>query len=150
MKEEDLNTPHPAVYVGETSRSLAERTREHWASYRGRKEDNHILKHQQIAHNDGSPNFVMRMVGNYYKTALGRQVGEAVRIRRRGGATGILNSKTEYRCCHIPRLQVENEEETQKREAEIVREEERRNRDREEEQLRWEQQKAGERRTERS
>ena len=148
MKEEDLNTSQPAVYVGETSRSLAERTREHWASYRGRKEDSHILKHQQIAHNDSSPNFIMRMVGTY-KTALGRQVGEAVRIRRRGGATGILNSKTEYSRCHIPRLQVEKEEETQKREQEIIREEERRNKDREEEQLQWEQKKAGERRTER-
>ena len=44
---------------------------------------------------------------------------------------------------------MENEEETKRREAEIGREEERRNKDREEEQLRWEQQKAGERRTER-
>ena len=76
---------------------------------------------------------MMRIVGAY-KPALGRQVGEAVRIRRRGGANGILNSKTEYSRCSIPRLQVEKEEETQKRETEMVREEERRNKDREEEQ----------------
>ena len=72
MKEEDLNTARPAVFVGETSRSLAERSREHWASYKGRKEDNHILKHHQIAHNNSTPNFIMRMVGAY-KTALGRR-----------------------------------------------------------------------------
>ena len=46
-----------------------------------------------------------------HRTALSRQVREAVRIRRRGGAGHILNSKSEFNRCHIPRLVVEEEEE---------------------------------------
>ena len=51
----------------------------------------------------------MRAV-SFHKTALSRQVAEAVRIRRRGGEGAILNSKAEYNRCHIPRLQMEEEE----------------------------------------
>ena len=32
VKDEDVKTKEPAVYVGETSRSIAERSREHWSS----------------------------------------------------------------------------------------------------------------------
>ena len=74
--------------------------------YRGAKEDNHLLKHQQIAHGGAAPpKFVMRAV-SYHGSALERQVSEAVRIRRRGGAGAVLNSKLEYNRCHIPRLEV--------------------------------------------
>ena len=46
-----------------------------------------------------------------------RQVSEAVRIGRRGGAGAVLNSKSEYNRCYIPRLRLEeDEEETRKRE----------------------------------
>ena len=38
------------------------------------------------------PKFTMRAV-KFHKTALYRQLGEAVRIRRRGGQGSILNSK---------------------------------------------------------
>ena len=48
---------------------------------------------------------------SYHRTALGRQIKEAVHIRRRGGAHGILNSKSEFNRCYIPRLVVEEEEE---------------------------------------
>ena len=37
-------------------------------------------------------------------------MAEAVRIRRRGGEGAILNSKAEFNRCHIPRLQLEEEE----------------------------------------
>ena len=51
----------------------------------------------------------MRVV-KYYKSALSRQIGEAVRIRRRGGAGNILNSKAEFDRCKIPRLIVEEQD----------------------------------------
>ena len=35
LKEEDLRGDHPVIYVGETSRSIVERSREHWSSYKG-------------------------------------------------------------------------------------------------------------------
>ena len=55
------------------------------------------------------PNFIIRAV-KYHKTALYRQLGEAVRIRRRGGQGSILNSKSEYDRCYIPRLTVEEKD----------------------------------------
>ena len=50
MKEEDLIKEQPVLYVGETSRSLMERSKEHWASYRGRNKDSHMLRHQDLVH----------------------------------------------------------------------------------------------------
>ena len=41
------------------------------------------------------PEFVVRAVF-FYRSALMRQIGEAVRIRRRGGLGSILNSKSEF------------------------------------------------------
>ena len=41
-------------------------------------------------------------VVKYHKTALSRQVGEAIRLRRRG--EHVLNSKGEYNRCQIQRL----------------------------------------------
>ena len=53
----------------------------------------------------------MFKVVSTHRTALNRQVREAVRIRRRGGEGGILNSKAEFNRCFIPRLVVEVEDE---------------------------------------
>ena len=49
----------------------------------------------------------------HYRSALTRQIGEAVRIRRRGERGSILNSKAEYDRCHIPRLVVEEQDQKQ-------------------------------------
>ena len=37
----------PTLYVGETSRSVFERSREHWEAWRSKKEESHIRKHQE-------------------------------------------------------------------------------------------------------
>ena len=50
----------------------------------------------------------MRAV-SFHRSALIRQVGEAVRIARRGGAGSILNSKAEFDKCKIPCLVVEEQ-----------------------------------------
>ena len=42
----------------------------------------------------------MKVIGNH-RSALSRQISEAVRIRRRGGESRILNSKAEYNRSHI-------------------------------------------------
>ena len=145
---EDVKNKGAALYVGETSRSIAERSREHWASYRGAKEDSHIWKHQQLEHGGEQAKFVMRVIGSH-KTALARQVSEAVRIRRRGGETMILNSKGEYNRSHIPRLQVEEEEVTNKREQELKKDEEQLDITLTREQRYWEQEKTKDRDEER-
>ena len=58
----------------------------------------------------------------YCGSALERQVTEAVRIQKRGGEDMILNSKTEYNRCRIPRLVVEqlDEERIEREEEEIA------------------------------
>ena len=62
-----------------------------------------------MEHGEEEPNFVMRVVKNH-RSALSRQIGEAVRIMRRGGEGSILNSKSEFDRCKIPRLIVEEED----------------------------------------
>ena len=98
----------PSLYVGESSLTIFERSREHWEDWRRKSGSSHIRKHQEQAHADEEepPKFIMRVV-RFCKTPLSRQIGEAVRIRRRGGEGSILNSKAEYSRCRIPRLVVE-------------------------------------------
>ena len=47
---ESLVTTIPTAYVGETSRSIMERTKEHWSSYRSKHKKSHLLKHQELHH----------------------------------------------------------------------------------------------------
>ena len=96
------NSSVPSVSIGESGRSIFERGVEHWKDWEKKKEDSHIHKHH-VAHHSGTgtPEFHLRPVA-YHKTALSRQVAEAVRIRRRGGS--VLNSKSEYNRCSIVRL----------------------------------------------
>ena len=109
----EVRSDTPTLYVGESSRIVFERSREHWSAWRSKKEDSHILKHQMAEHGgSSSPKFVMRVV-RHYRSALSRQVGEAVRISRRGGARSILNSKSEYNRCRIPRLVMKEIDEEQ-------------------------------------
>ena len=87
------NCQVPAIYVGESCRSLAERGKEHWAALKAEKEDSHMWKHHVAHHKgQGEVKFHLRPI-KYFKTALSRQVSEAVRIKRRGGRTISLTAK---------------------------------------------------------
>ena len=44
-----------------------------------------MVKHVEMEHKGEQPCFAMKVV-RHFKTALARQVSEAVRIRRRGGS----------------------------------------------------------------
>ena len=95
----------PSIYVGETSRSIYERAGEHWAGYRKKKTDSHIWKHHLIHHgSQGEPEMVFKVLGQF-RSALTRQISEAVQIRGRGSMA--LNSKAEYDRCRIHRLTVD-------------------------------------------
>ena len=73
-----VNKDVPSVYVGETSRSIYERAREHWNSYKKRNTDSHIWKHHLVHHGgEGEPEMVFKVVGTF-KSALSRQISEAV------------------------------------------------------------------------
>ena len=72
-----------------------------------------MFRHHQNEHGGGEePKFMARVV-QYHKSTLSRQLGEAVRIRRRGGQGSILNSKSEFDRCWIPRLTIDENEEGQ-------------------------------------
>ena len=81
--------------------------------WKRKKPNNHMVYHQYTEHRGEPPSFILRPV-KFYKSALTRQVAEAVRIRRRGGEGAILNSKSEYNRCTIPRLQLGEEEDEEK------------------------------------
>ena len=119
-KEEvrEVDTQVPSLYIGETSRTLQERGREHWADYRGgakAKQKSHIFKHQELQHRGEEAKFMLRAI-SFHKSALSRQTAEAVRIKRRGGEGAVLNSKAEFNRCYIPRLRLVDEEETKEME----------------------------------
>ena len=95
----------PCIYVGESSRSIFERAGEHWDSYKARKPDSHIWKHHLVHHDgQGEPEMIFKVVGSF-RSALSRQIYEAVRMKNRGILA--LNSKGEYDRCRIHRLTVE-------------------------------------------
>ena len=79
-------------------------------------------------HRGERPKFFLKVAG-FYRSALSRQMAEAVRIRRRGGEGAVLNSKAEYNRCYVPRLRLVEEQEAieveqaEAEELQIVREE---------------------------
>ena len=89
------NPDIPSIYGGVTSRTIFERANEHWGAARGSKaagDKSHIAKHQELIHDGPEPNFMMRVV-KFHNTALSRQTGEAVRIRRRVGEGAQLHDE---------------------------------------------------------
>ena len=72
---EQVKEGAPSLYVGETSRSIQERAREHWGALRRGDEDSHMRRHQLLAHGDDPtpPNFMFKIVC-HPRTALSRQV----------------------------------------------------------------------------
>ena len=133
----------PSLCVGETSRTIQERAMEHWGAAKREDKKSHMHKHQSMEHAGEPPQFHMRVV-SYHRSALNRQGKEAVRIRRRGGASSILNSRSEFNRCHIPRLVFEEEEEetTKMREQHEKLEMEKLMKAMEQEDLSWEERKS--------
>ena len=89
--------------MGETSRSLHERAKEHEADKKKTSEDSHQIKHWLTDHTDllAPPKFRFTIIRSF-QDPLSRQLSEAVRIDLRG--ENILNSRTEYSRCRVPRL----------------------------------------------
>ena len=72
-------------------------------------EDSQIIKHLEQQHPkcQEKPNFTFKLVSSF-RDALTRQVSEAVRIEQMG--LGVLNSKSEYSRCGLPRISIDVEE----------------------------------------
>ena len=88
------------VYIGESSRNLYTRSKEHLekCSSRKRNVDSFMKKHQVEQHRDIPPNFTAKVTGQF-QDCLSRQVSEGVFIRR--SDCQVLNSKSEW---HQPAL----------------------------------------------
>ena len=107
------------VYIGETSRSLAERSLEHLGDVKSFDSGSHILKHWMEEHPSlkNIPPFRFRITRTF-SDCLTRQLAEAIRIMlSQEQGTKILNGKNEYLNNNIPRVKVDDDDiERKKRE----------------------------------
>ena len=106
-KVEKRRKEYKVKYVGETGRSAYERGVEHISDYHNFDEGSHLLKHYLACHRDikMSEMKIGMKIRNMFRSALERQIGEAVAIdveQRKG--MELLNSKSEYNRCQIPRI----------------------------------------------
>ena len=93
-------------YIGESSRSGYERGLEHQKDLEDLKMDSHMLKHFFNNHEGEEMKdmeFGMRLVKTH-RTAFNRQISESVEIQTQKREHLILNSKSEYNRCALPRL----------------------------------------------
>ena len=93
-------------YVGESSRSLYERGLEHLRDLEELKADSHMLKHYFAKHaeeNVEDMKFGARII-KQASSAFNRQISESVSIQMNAKNHHILNSKSEYNRCALPRL----------------------------------------------
>ena len=86
------------TYIGETSRNLYTRGKEHIYKYQSSNSESFMLQHQEEKHNCQPAVFNAKVTGSY-RDCLSRQVAEGVAIRR--CQTSVLNSKSEW---HQPAL----------------------------------------------
>ena len=86
------------IYIGETSRNIFTRGKEHTYKYETEDTESFMAKHQEEIHNCQPADFDAKVTG-MYKDCLSRQVAEGVAIRR--CQTNVLNSKSEW---HQPAL----------------------------------------------
>ena len=93
-------------YFGETFRDAFTRGCEHVADYYAKSEDSHMYKHIMDVHPDCKPrdiNFGMSVVKKH-RSSFERMILEAVLIYR--GGQNVLNSRSQYSRCQVPRLSV--------------------------------------------
>ena len=93
-------------YIGESSRSSYERGWEHLNDLTQLKSSSHMLKHIVLNHPEQEPDkikFGMRILRTC-KTSFERQIHESVIIQQEREQHNILNSRSEYNRCSLPRI----------------------------------------------
>jgi hypothetical protein len=94
------------VYIGESSRNLYTRSREHVSRYQAGKNTSFMAKHQTTAHQGQEASYKAKVTAST-RDCLTRQVREAVLIRR--SSVPVLNGKTEWHQPALFRIQSEIE-----------------------------------------
>ena len=107
-----------SLYIGETSRSISERTTEHVMGCLRFDAGNFVIKHWLEKHRDREdpPRFRFK-VNKVHRDALSRELDEAVKISAVSGRCNILNSKCEWNSNSLPRLVVEKSDLEKKKQA---------------------------------
>ena len=95
-----------SVYIGESSRNLYTRSKEHLARYREGQNTSFMVKHQDSVHEGEQADFTAKVTAST-RDCLTRQVREAVLIRR--CKVEVLNGKTEWHQPALFRVQSEIE-----------------------------------------
>ena len=103
--QEGIETRRRGIYIGESSQSLYERSKEHVAVAKAFKEGSHIVKHWLSSQEgeDAQPEFIFRKISSF-KDCLSRQIAEAILIRL--SKDELLNSKNEYNSNCLARVTV--------------------------------------------
>ena len=98
--------PRNGIYIGESSRSLYERSKEHLRDAESFDPGSHIIKHWMNVHPDRKdcPDFSFS-IKNRFRDCLSRQVAEAISILYTKDQ--ILNSKNEYMANCLTRICIE-------------------------------------------
>ena len=93
-------------YGGETGRSLAERSRDHYQGFLKQDPDNHLWRHKMMCHPDQDVTFSMRCDKKHF-SSFERMCRETIIIESLEEQGGCLNSKVSgYNRCSIPRLRI--------------------------------------------
>ena len=102
------------MYIGESSRSAYERGLEHTRDCTEMKKESHMIKHYFEYHEKEeleNMEFGMKILRTP-KTAFNRQISESVLIQSNKSKHNILNSRSEYNRCALPRLTAKLGDET--------------------------------------
>ena len=96
------------VYIGDTNRSAYERGKEYVHDIDGLKTSSHMLRHLLSVHEEEEENwkeirFGMRILKST-QSAFNRQIAESVLIQQKRKGNNIMNAKSEYNRCALPRL----------------------------------------------
>ena len=104
LKCMEIGSLKPGVYIGETSRTLAERSSEHATLYDNLDLKSFMTKHWANEHHelDVPPVYKFEVVKQHRDT-MSRQLHEALLIEKEG----CLNSKSEFSSNRLARLTVE-------------------------------------------
>ena len=92
-------------YIGETSRSSYERSQEHIDDMRQLKPSSHLLRHALDQH-EGEQRSCIKfgmVIIKFTRTSFKRQILKSVCIQQ-NNHHNILNSRSEYNCCSVPRV----------------------------------------------
>ena len=93
------------LYIGETSRSTYERAIEHQLSFSTLNTNSYMLKHWLDSHDEEEMlegDFRIKVL-KFTQTSFERQILESVLLQE-NVKHNLLNSKSEYNRCAIPRL----------------------------------------------